>query len=625
MQQQRKLAGIASLAILVLPDLARAADCTFTPEKVRSQREIWHRISREAEAVAPSRLQPATDATATSRRRSVPQPSFQFNFTARNFIDTEIFGKMAKDKVRWTTPASDEEFLRRVTLDLTGQIPTADKVKSFVADTSATKRDKVIDELLASEEFADRWTLWFGDLVGNVFVVPSSGVILYSQGRNGFYTFIRDSMRAGKPYDALVREVITARGSNYTNGPANYWVRQILTNGPVQDTFDNLSADTAEKFLGLPLTCISCHNGLGHLEAVNLSLSKRTREEFWKNAAFFAKEMHRAQRANNRVEWFIEDNPNPVRSEYLLNTTSGNKTPRQAPSGQSNIVPPVFFLSGETPQPGEPRRPAYARILTAHPQFARASVNYIWKEIFGLGIVEPADSFDLLRQDPATIGEGLTVQPTHPRLITQLGDHFVASGYSLRALLKTIVSSNTYQLSSVYTTGEWNEIWTPYYARHYPHRMLAESVVDAITRATGVRQNYTVEGLTIERAMQLPDPTEPRGRQGAGGFMSGFGRGDRDTALRTNEGSIVQALSLLNDSFVTTRVRSLNNSTVQRLLAQTQDRGTLVDELYIATLSRRPTAAERAAGIAALNSGDLSRKTEDLQYALINRLEFLYN
>jgi hypothetical protein len=616
MQQSRNLAGLASAVLLVLADVVTAADCNFSPEKTRTQREVWHRISQVTEMVT---------ATAPARRRAVYQPPFEFQFTAKNFIDTEIFGKMAKDRVRWTNPASDEEFLRRVTLDLTGQIPTADKVKSFIADGSADKRDKVIDELLASEEFADRWTLWLGDMIGNLAFVPSSGVILYREGRNAMYTFIRDSMRSGKPHDQLVRELITGRGGNQTNGPANYWVRQILTNGPVQDTYDNLSADTGEKFLGLPLNCVSCHSGLGHLEAVNSSLAKRTRVEFWKNAAFFAKEVHRPQRdANNRVEWFIEDHPNP-RAEYMLNTTSGNKTPRVPQAGQPNSVQPVFFLSGETPQPGEQRRLAYARILTAHPQFARATANYIWKEIFGLGIVEPADSFDLLRQDPATLPPGATLQPTHPQLITQLAEHFAASGFNLRTLLETIVSSNTYQLSAVYSVGPWNELWTPYYARHYPHRLLAESVADGITRATGVRQNYNVQGLAIERAMQLPDPTEPPVRQGAGLFMSGFGRGDRDTTLRSSEGSIVQALSLMNDPFVTTRVRSQNNSTVQRLLAQTRDPGTLVDELYIATLSRRPSSAERAAGIAALSSGDIVRKTEDLQYVLINRLEFLYN
>lgn len=587
------------------------ADCTFNPSKIVEPRETWRRLSREADAVT------------SSRRRTIQIPPT--TFTARNFIDTEIFGKMVKDGIRWTVPASDEEFLRRVTLDLTGQIPTAEKVKSFLADTSSDKRDKLIDELLVSEEFAERWTLWFGDLVQNVRF--TSNINLYAEGRNAYYNFILESMRSGKPYDQLVREVLTGRGASFTNGSANYWVRQILTNGPIQDTYDNLSAESGEKFLGLPLNCLSCHNGVGHLEAVNSSLSRRTREEFWKNAAFFAKEIHRPQRlANNRVEWYIEE-ASPLRrapGDYLLNTVSGNKTPRQPAPGQSNVVAPAFFLSGETPAPGEPRREAYARILTAHPQFARATVNYIWKEIFGLGIVEPADSFDLFRQDPATLPPGATLQPTHPQLLTKLADHFSVNRYSLRTLLKTILTSNTYQLSSVYTPGAWNESWTPYHARHYPRRLLAESVTDAICRATGVSQRYNVQGLVIDRAMQLPDPMEPPARAGLGLFLAAFGRGDRDTTPRSSDGSIVQALMMINDPFVTTRVKAQNNSTVQRVLAASKDPATIVEELYIATLSRRPTAGERAAAVASLTAGDLTRNTEDLQFALINRLEFLY-
>jgi hypothetical protein len=327
----------------------------------------------------------------------------------------------------------------------------------------------------------------------------------------------------------------------------------------------------------------------------------------------------------NRVEWFIEPTPAGQRRVpigYALNTTNGNKTPRQ-PVGNTAVIEPAFILSGERPAASESPRAAYARILTAHPQFARATVNYVWKEMFGLGIVEPADSFDLLRQDAATLAPGATLQPTHPLLIMKLADSFRSSGYDIRALLKTITVSNAYQLSGRYTAGEWNELWTPYYARHYPRRMLAESVADAVARATGVAlPRFNINGLSIDRAMQLPDPTEPRG--GFAQFLNAFGRGDRDTTDRSREGSIVQALGMLNDPFVVTRVRSSNNSLVQRTLAATRDPGTIADELYIATLSRRPTATERAAAIAQLSSGDLTRNAEDLQYALLNRLEFLY-
>jgi len=599
---------------------ATSTDCTFNPAKERTAREMWHELSRQAELIAPSDLTQTTNAAAGRRRSVQPRKAL---FDAKNFIDVEIFGKMVKDGVPWTAPASDEEFLRRVYVDLTGQIPTAAQVKSFLADASASKRDKLIDDLLSSEEFAERWTMWLGDLNQNVQV--ASNTILFANGRNAYYNFMRDSIRAGKPYDQMVREMIASNGVNWTAGQVNYWVRNIQNNGPIQDTYDNLSADSGEKFLGLPLNCLSCHNGIGHLEQVNSSLVPRRRSDFWKNAAFFAQTRVTTRRdtVNNQTEYTLAEN---VTTEYRLNTTTGNKTPRVAEAGQPTTVVPAFFLSGEGPRGGEPRRDAYARILTANPQFARATVNYIWKEVFGIGIVEPADSFDLNRQDPATLAPGMTLQPTHPQLLKQLADHFVANGYNLRVVLKTIMSSNTYQLSARYTPGAWSEVWTPYHARHYPRRMLAESVLDAVCRATNRPQTFQVAGLTnITRAMQLPDPLEPNGRNNVGAFLNGFGRGNRDDSARTSEGSIVQALAMLNDPIVTTRVKANQNSTIDQVLRATRDPGTITDELYLATLSRRPSQQERSAAITFLSTGDLTRNTEDLQYALLNRLEFLYN
>lgn len=606
-------AAVAALTTAQETAVVPRAECTFSADAFPSPPDVWRRISRQAELASPS---------TPSRRRAVVPPTE--TITYRNFVDEEIFGKLRASGIPWTVRSSDAEFLRRVHLDLTGQIPTAERVKQFLADTSSDKRDRVVDELLSSPEFADRWTLWFGDHVQNVLV--SANIFLGVQGRNAYHTFIRDSFRANRPYDQIVRELITGSGGHNTNGPANYWVRQIQTNGPVHDTWDNLSAHTAERFLGLPLNCLSCHGGLGHLEQVNTGLVRRTREDFWKNAAFFARDYHRPQQgANNQVEWYIEPTPAGQRRVpigYTLNTTNGNKTPRQ-PVNNTTTVEPAFFLSGEKPGANESPRAAYARILTAHPQFARASVNYVWKEIFGLGIVEPADSFDLLRQDAATLAPGATLQPTHPRLLTRLAESFSGSGFDFRALLRTIVISNAYQLSGRYTPGAWNEVWTPYYARHYPRRMLAESVVDSVARATGVAvPRVNSSGLQFERAMQLPDPTEPRGSYAA--FVNAFGRGDRDSTERTREGSIVQALAMLNDTFVTNRARAAGNSTVQRVLAATRDAGTIADELYVATLSRYPTPEERAAAVARLNTGDLTRNAEDLQFSLLNRLEFLY-
>ena len=600
-------ASLASERVAAAPH----AECTFNPGGSQSALEFARRLSATAEVLAPS---------VPGRRRSVVPPR---QIVSKNFIDDEIFGRMAKDGIAWTVAASDEEFLRRVTLDLTGQIPDVTTLRSFLADASPDKRDRAVDRLLASEEFVDRWTLWFGDLVQLVKVTPNTRIDI--KGRNAYYTFIRDSIRTGKPYDQMVREVLAGNGSHFTVGPVSYWVRLVEFNFPIQDTYDNLGAFSAQQFLGLPLNCLSCHDGFHHLEQVNLGLATRKRTEFWQNAAFFAQVTVTNQSdpaGTFQYEYVLADN---TTGAYRLNTVSGNKTPRRPVEGQPPIAEPAFFLSGETPRAGETRRQAYGRILTAHPQFARATVNRLWKELFGMAIVEPPESFDLSRQDRTTLPTGATLQPANPELLKKLADHFAANGYSLRETLKTMVSSNAYQLAAEYTPGGWKESWTAYFPRHYPRRLLSESVLDAVSRATGVPVSFTVAGLgTLDRAMALPDPIEPVNSPYKA-ILVAFGRGDRDAVVRSRDASIVQALLMLNDPAITSRVKAANNSTVERLLRSTTDPAVIADELYLATLSRHPTNAERQAAIGLLKSGDLTAKTEDLQFALLNRLEFLFN
>jgi hypothetical protein len=600
--------GIGPARAQVPVELPPNSDCTFQADHVVSAPEMWHRLSRQAEAVAPS----------PSRRR-VANPPTGDPFIAKNFIDSEIFGKMVHDGVVWTSRSSDSEFLRRVTLDLTGEIPDAATVRAFVVDQTADKRDRAIDRLLASDAFVDRWTMWFGDLVENV--QTATNTTIGTVPRNAYYKYIHDSIAQNKPYDQMVREVIAGSGDVTIKGEANYYNRDRQNNGPAQDTYDNLSASTGARFLGMQLQCLSCHNGLGHLEQVNSGLSKKVRYDFWQNAAFFAQvQFDRVANSTGGTNQAINDNNTGA---YRLNTTSGNKTPRQPVNGVST-VDPAFFLTKEAPAAGEARRAAYGRILTAHPQFARASVNYLWKAMFGIGIVDPPDSFDLLRQDPASLAPGAALQPTHPALLTQLANYFVTNHYDIRAMLKLIVSSNVYQLSSRYTPGGWNESWVPYYARHYPRRLMAEEVLDAVYRATnGTFSVPIASGPTATKAMQLPDTSEGGGFRN---FLNGFGRGNRDDQARSSDSSIVQALSLMNDRIVTDRIKATAaNSTVATTLAASKDPGTIADSLYVATLARYPNASERAAAIAYLRSGDLTRKTEDLQFALMNKLEFLFN
>ncbi|MDP9193272.1 MAG: DUF1549 and DUF1553 domain-containing protein [Acidobacteriota bacterium] len=553
-------------------------------------------------------------AAGDSRRRAVGKPSSAGPLPVANFIDTHIGAKLTGAGILPAASAKDEEFLRRVTVDLAGAIPTAAEVETFLADTRTDKRARKIDELLNSSAFVDRWTMWYGDLVQNV--QASDAVRQYYLGRNVHYLWIKESIRTGKAYDAMVREDLAGEGNNFTSGTANYVVRQIQNNGPSQDTYDNLAAHSAEKFLGIPMLCISCHGGPGHLELVNIYLRGKTRDDFWKMAAFFSRTSARGSRytdpANpnqNIIQFDVGTIPNGV---YRLNTTDGNKTPRAPAAGQPNTVTPAFILTGEQPQPGEPYRVAYGRMLTADRQFARATVNYLWKEMFGIGIVEPANAFDLAR---------LTAQPSHPELLEALADDFISGGYNIRSFLRTIALSNTYQLSSAYAGTHPD---ATYFARRSPRRLSAEALLDAVTTATAVPVSLPVAGLTpVAKAMQLPDPLEAR-RSPASLFLNQFGRGNRDDVARTNDSAISQALAMMNDPIVTTRVRRANNSTVSKVLASTSDPGTIADQLYLATLSRKPTSSERQAAITYLLAGTLAERAEDLQFALINSLEFLF-
>jgi hypothetical protein len=604
---------------VVAPTLLLGAEketCPFGPFDLRSPREqqasLNHQYSVAAEAVAPS-----------GRRHSADPPGGGISYPVSvNYIDDEIFGKMKTDGIRPAPMSTDEEFLRRVTIDLTGQIPDPATVQAFLADKSADKRTKTIDALLASDAFNDRWTMWFGDLVNNVQVSANSRE--FPQGRNAYYNYIHDSIKANKPYDQMVRELLGAMGDSFTSGPPNFWVRQIQPNGPIQDTYDNLAAESGRMFLGMPMQCLSCHNGLGHLDQVNVYLKGHARYDFWGNASFFSRgRVAKSDKTVNNSSYVITE---VTTGSYQLNTTSGNKTAR-APIGTQTTVSPAFLMTGETPRTGEAWRDAYGRMLTANPQFALAAVNYLWKEMFGLGIVEPADNMDPTRYDPNNLPAGQTVQPNHPALLTRLGSDFSTNHFDLRAILRTMVMSNAYQLSTQYTASTWNESWTPYYARHLPRRLMAEALLDAITKSTSVPNTYTISGGgTTTSAMKLPDTLEVRNTTN-GRFLDEFGRGNRDDEARSNDSSIAQALSLMNDNtIVVSRTKKTNAaSTVAKTLAASSDPNVITDQLYLATLSRYPTATEKAQAVAYLKSGTLSTKTEDLQWVLLNSLEFLFD
>ena len=626
----RPAGSIVILSALALArSAAPAAECAVAPSPADPDgRHARQTVSRVTLALAASH-------PAVTLSTFHPAPVVR----RVNYVDDEIFGKMDADHVVPAPLATDAEFLRRVTLDLTGRIPDAATVAAFLADPSGDKRSRMIDTLLASDAFVDRWTFYYDELFQNT-AFASSGR-LYPQGRNAWHAYFQDAVRSHKPWDVMAREIIGATGVNTSAGQANYVVRQLQTNGPAQDTYDNLAASSAQVFLGMSAVfCTSCHNGQGHLDSINLWGSTVKRQDFWGMSAFYARVTLPRGGSSAGTYYFTVGERGS--GNYLLNTTTGNKTDRTSayyttsPPGLTSISPAYLRTpadpAGGAPAAGEGYRQALGRLVTADPQFARAAVNYLWKELFTLGIVEPADGFDPMRQDPANPPPGTwTIQPTHPNLLTRLAQDYAAHGYDLRYILGVMARSSAYQLSSFYP-GTWSESLTPYFARHFARRLTAEETFDAITRATGVGASIPVSGglPPVAFAMQLPDVQEPGGGTVVGNFLDGFLRGDRDGDARSNEFSISQALLMLNDATVTNRVRSTApGSAVQKLVSSGASPSVIVSSLYLSTLSRPPSDGEIAAGVALFSSPPAGESkaqvAEDLQFTLLNKLDFLYD
>jgi hypothetical protein len=269
-------------------------------------------------------------------------------------------------------------------------------------------------------------------------------------------------------------------------------------------------------------------------------------------------------------------------------------------------------------------------MLTADPQFAKATVNLIWKQFFGLGIVEPVDGFDMARQDPANPPPApWTIQPRNPALLAALADDFVDQGFHLKQLMRTMARSSAYQLSARFE-GEWRESYTPYFARHYVRVLTAEQMHDAIAEATQVYGNYRQRDMlyntrlpSIRFVTEASTPENINNGE-AKDLMRTFGASNREQSDRRSEGSILQALTLMNSPFVTKRVEASGGSRVEQLVKSDRDNGAIVDELYLATLSRPPLADEKQLALTWLEE-NRQQGAEDLHWALLNKLDFVFN
>jgi hypothetical protein len=562
-------------------------------------------------------------------------------------IDKYLYADMQAHGVTPADKTNDFEFIRRVTLDLTGRIPTPDRLLSFTADTTADKRAGLVDELLARPEWIDKWTMYFGDLYGNT--DRNTFVVRYEPGRNAFYKWIKDSLTSNKPYNQMATELIFSRGENtYTQGELNWLVGAWVINNPQQDNIDQEAANVAETFLGVShMNCLLCHNGRGHLDALSLWGKSTARATAWGFASFLSHttttRVPVAAAVNNQpYYWAVRDDP-PRITDYALNTTTGNRPARQ-PIGTQRTLPPVYPFNGATPDPGENYRVALARIVTSDIQFSRAAVNYIWKEFFGRGIVDPVNQFDPARLDPDNPPpDPWTLQPSNARLLNALAQEFVDDGYDLKKLMRKITTSEAYQLSSRYN-GHWKAEYEPLFARKLVRRLWPEEIHDAVVQSSGVRPTYNVTNFSsfaanspfaglptygpFNRAMQAPDVNRTPDNNGpVTQFLNSFFRGDRDLEDRRGDGSVLQALGLMNDPFITSRLNAAT-APANSLLARNRNNiaaDQVINNLYLAVLSRYPTDDEKKAILPSFRTANVGTVAEDLLWSLYNKVDFAFN
>lgn len=537
----------------------------------------------------------------------------------RNFIDDHIFGKIQRDGIPYAPPAGDAEFLRRVQLDITGRIPTPAEVKTFVADPAPEKRAGKIEELLAREAFSEKWAYFYMNLF------RANGKM--GRGRELFHYWLKENLRSDRPYDEWVRAIIASAGKSSNVLAASNVIAREHVQGKAQpddghdmgmvhqlDTHDELTILYGKAFLGINLSCISCHDGVNHLEPVNVYLTGKSRNDFHRQSAFLGK---------TRYLMYWEDG-NVRASEFLIDDlapgydTSGASMLRIARFGGE--ASPKFVLTDEAPRAGERPRDALARILTAHPQFAKATVNLFWKQLMAYGIVEPHDEFDLARQDPSNLPEGWRLQPTHPKLLEELAADFREAGYSLKHLFRRICNSSAYQLSASFP-GDWHPRYKAYFARKFVRMLSAEELHDAIAISTSRPGKFEFGGDVVGMAMQL---SEPQGDTDLKYLLRTFGQTTRRNPPKPLQGSLRQPLALMQSPIVSERVEADDDSRVQRLLDSYDDDSRVIDELFLATLARAPSADEKEVALGEL-AGDRTRGAESLQWALINNAEFFFN
>lgn len=488
------------------------------------------------------------------------------------YIDRFINAKLKRLHILPSELASDAEFLRRVSFDLVGLPPTPEEVRAFLADKTETrkKRERAVDQLLARPEFVNHWTVKWSDLL------QVNRTKLGDKGIWVFRDWIRDSLAGNKPYDQMARELITARGSTFRNPPANF-LRFTKEPKVAMET-------TTQLFLGVRMVCAQCHDH---------PFEQWTQSQYYQLAAFFAA---------------FATKPGMDSEEEIVYEKREDAEIKHPKDGR--IMPAKFLFGGEKSSIHEGHlRESLAEWVTArdNPFFARAMANRMWSYFFGSGIIDPVD--DIRASNP----------PVNPALLDALTKDFIDHNFDLKHLIRTIVTSRTYQLS--YRTNEWNGDDALNFSHAMPRRLTAEQLYDAIYVAAGVRPQ--VKELPADsKAQDFPDPHILKGQ-----FLDVFGRPERQTSCeceRRSDVSLVQALNLVNGSTIADATAGAEGRVAKLILGRKPGRE-IVEELYLAALSRPPSGAELDMALTYLAGGtSRAARAQDLLWALLNSNAFLF-
>jgi hypothetical protein len=488
-------------------------------------------------------------------------------------IDQAVDARLQAEKVRPSPRADDAEFLRRVYLDVTGRIPPAEKAAAFLADRDPNKRAKLIDELLASPEYGKHQA----DIWQALLLPRNSDNRRLIQFYPKMVSWLEEGFNGNKPWDRLVRDLVTASGAVDKNGAVVYYL--------ANPTPDKVTDNVTRVFLGVQLQCAQCHNH---------PFTDWKQTEYWGMAAFFTK-----VRTNGRPNAVIRNGGTLAVSE-----TGAGRPPRLPESAK---VVPAKFLQGQPAKlgPREPARPALADWMTRpdNPFFARAMVNRTWQQFFGRGIVNPVDDMH----------DGNA--PSHPELLAGLARRFADGGFDLKALIRGVCNSQAYQRTSK-PYGSNADAGPELFARMAVKVLTPEQLYDSLTQVLGAPTGRPQQGRRAPAANGLRPAAGPRAA-----FVAFFGVEDGNTDPTEYQAGIPQALRLMNSP-------QLNNAaTLNPLLRANKTPAQVVEHLYVATLARHPTPQERGRCVAYVNKyrGEPRQAYADVLWALLNSSEFTLN